>query len=250
MKFKTIIIDDEKLARERLTRLLEPFSETIEIIDEASDGLEAIEKVNSRNPDLIFLDIQMPEFTGFQVVENLKTVPWIVFATAFDEYALKAFQTNSIDYLLKPIDKERLKQTIEKLTRLKSEDKNDINQQIKQLLSGLKSPVAKRMQVKVGDKIRFLEYKDIFYFQASEKYVEVHTHDEEYLIETSIYKLEEDLKDEGFVRIHRSTLVNFNQIQEVYRWFGGKYMVRMKDKKKSELTVSQSMKENLGIGNP
>lgn len=247
MSFRTIIIDDEQLARERLRRLLEPYSDVITIIDEATDGRSAVEKINDQNPDLIFLDIQMPEFTGFQVLEKIKGNPWVIFATAFDEFALKAFETNSIDYLLKPIDKQRLKVSIEKLTKLKPAEKDEISAHIKQLLTDLKSPVSKKLQVKVGDKIRFLDYKDIYFFQANEKYVEVNTFDEQYLVEQSLYKIEEDLSRHGFVRVHRSTLVNFNQIQEVFKWFNGKYVVRMKDKKKSELPVSLSFKENLGI---
>lgn len=247
MNFRTIIIDDEQLARERLRRLLDSYSDVITIIDEASDGLSAVEKINKHHPDLIFLDIQMPEFTGFQVLEKITNNPWIIFATAFDEYALKAFETNSIDYLLKPIDKQRLKLSIEKLTKLKPAEKDEISAHIKQLLSDLKSPLTQKLQVKIGDKIRFLDYKDIIFFQANEKYVEVNTFDEQYLIEQSLYKIEEDLSRFGFVRVHRSTLVNFNQVQEVFKWFNGKYMVRMKDKKKSELPVSLSFKDNLGI---
>ena len=118
MKFRTILIDDEPLALERLKRMLEPLEEIIEITDCAYDGRDAVDKINRLKPELIFLDIQMPELNGFEVLERIDFLPLIIFSTAYDEYALKAFETNSIDYLLKPVEPERLKVSIEKLKRL------------------------------------------------------------------------------------------------------------------------------------
>ncbi|MBN8705325.1 MAG: response regulator transcription factor [Bacteroidetes bacterium] len=247
--FRTVIIDDEQLAIDRLKRLLLPYSESLDLVGQATDGRSGANLIDEVKPDLVFLDVQMPELNGFQVLETIRHQPWIIFTTAYDEFALKAFQTNSIDYLLKPIDKDRLKQAIEKLQRLIPGNEANPSDQIRKLLESLVPAPGKlaKLKIKTGDKIRFVDYSDIVYFEASEKYVEVHTVGETYLIEDTIYQLEEQLKNLSFVRIHRSTLINMDHLLEVVKWFGGKYKVRMKDQKKSELTVSLSYKENLGL---
>lgn len=247
--FRTVIIDDEQLAIDRLKRLLLPYSESLDLVGQATDGRSGANLIDEVKPDLVFLDVQMPELNGFQVLETIQHQPWIIFTTAYDEFALKAFQTNSIDYLLKPIDKDRLKQAIEKLQRLIPGTESNPSDQIRKLLESLVPAPAKlaKLKIKTGDKIRFVDYSDIVYFEACEKYVEVHTVGETYLIEDTIYQLEEQLKNLSFVRIHRSTLINTDHLLEVVKWFGGKYKARMKDQKKSELTVSLSYKENLGL---
>lgn len=246
--FKTLLVDDENLALDRLTRLLKPYSDQLNLIGTASDGRQAIDRIDDWKPDLVFLDVQMPERNGFEVLQEIHHQPWIIFTTAFDEYALKAFETNSIDYLLKPIDKERLALAMEKLGRLTRSDQTGLEDRLKGLLQSIQTPLAtNRLRIRLGDKIRFINLNDVVYFQATDKYVGVHTVDEIHLIDDTLYQLEAQLRNSNFVRIHRSTLINMDYVLEVFKWFGGKYKVRMKDKARSELVVSAGMKDNLGI---
>ena len=247
LKYQTILIDDEPLALDRLERLLQPHRDLIEIVDRAMSGHEAVEKIEAWKPDLIFLDIQMPELTGFEVLKKLTHQPWIIFSTAYDEYALKAFATNSIDYLLKPVDPERLKKALEKLQYLTRPEASAFQKQLQNLLAGIKPAVAKRIQVRAGDHIRFLNVKDIFFFQAEDKYVEARTFDEVFLLDETLNQLESHLPAEDFARIHRSTIINLNHLAEVVREFSGNYRARMKDKKKTELPVSRGAKAKLGL---
>lgn len=247
MKYQTILVDDEPLALDRLERLLRPYSETIAIVDRAGSGREALEKIEARKPDLVFLDIQMPELTGFEVLERLTHQPWIIFSTAYDEYALRAFATNAIDYLLKPVDPERLQKALEKLQRLTRDDMRALQGQLQKLLAGIKPAAAKRLQVRVGDSIRWLNVKDIFFLQAADKYVEAHTFDEVFLLDEPLQQLEAALPAEDFVRIHRSAIINLAHLEAVVRLFGGSHRARMKDKKKTELPVSRGAKANWGL---
>lgn len=247
MKYKTLLVDDEPLALDRLERLLQPHDDNVEIIGRASNGAEAVEKIETLKPDLIFLDIQMPEFSGFEVLEQLTHQPWIIFSTAYDEYALKAFATNSIDYLLKPVDPERLKKALEKLQHLTRNEASLFQRQLQNLLAGLKPALAKRLQVRAGNHIRFLNIKDIFFFQAADKYVAAHTFDNVFLLDETLNQLEAELPVEDFVRIHRSALINLNHLAEIVREFPGSYRARMKDRPQTELPVSRSAKARLRL---
>lgn len=245
-----MIIDDEKLAIDRLQRLLEPFEKDIEIIGIATDGRSAVQKINDLKPDLIFLDIQMPELTGFEVATQVSHHPWIIFSTAYDEYALKAFETNSIDYLLKPIDKKRLEIAIQKAKQIIEKPSESSSIQLHEILKKLGKPdgfLDQKLVIKVGDKIRYVDYADIIYFGAKDKVIEVHTATEIHVMEASLLQLEEDLKSQQFIRVHRSFLINSRFIKEVVRWFGGKFIVKMKDQKKSEIPISSSYKDRLGL---
>jgi len=247
MNYRTVLIDDEPLALERMKRLLKPHRDTIEIIDSAINGLEAVDSINRLNPDLIFLDIQMPELNGFEVLDRLNSLPLIIFCTAYDEYALKAFETNSIDYLLKPVEPERLKTAIKKLQRLTSDDKDSFHEQLHSMLSGLKKPGIKRIQVSAGDTIHLLPIDDIYFFRAEDKYVMAGTYDKTYVLSQTLNQLESELPSDDFIRIHRSSVINLNHIDTITRWFGGKYRVRMRDKEKTELDISRGSKHKLGL---
>lgn len=247
-RYRTLLIDDEPLALDRLKRLLVPHSDIIDILDTAGNGLDAVEKIHHLKPDIIFLDIQMPECDGFQVLERLNTLPHVIFCTAYDEYALKAFETNAIDYLLKPVEPERLAKSIDKLQRLTGDEKAHFEKQIQEFITQLRKPASKRIQVRVGDRIRLLHPKDIYFFKASDKYVEAHTFDQSYLLNQTLNQLELELTPFDFVRIHRSVLINLNHMEEIFRWFGGTYRVRMKDKIKSELALSRAARQKLGWG--
>lgn len=245
-RYRTLLIDDEPLALQRLRRLLEPHSDVIEIQDTACHGIEAVTKINRLKPDLIFLDIQMPELDGFQVLERLHTFPYIIFCTAYDDYALRAFETNAIDYLLKPVEPERLAKAIDKLQRLTGDDRKTFETQLQHLMAHLKKPKSRRIQVRIGDRIRLLNPKDICFFKASDKYVEGHTTDQSYLLNQTLNQLETELAEYDFVRIHRSALINLNHLEEMFRWFGGSFRVRMKDKARTELPLSRAARQKLG----
>lgn len=233
---RTILIDDEPLAIKRLMRLLKPFDSLIDIIDTAENGLQAVEKINAHSPDLVFLDIQMPGLNGFQVLEALgENRPKVIFATAYDQYALKAFEENSIDYLLKPVEKERLKKTIDKL---KASESNAISPELIQRLLGQLEP-KKAMQsisVKQGEKIKIVSLKDVSYFQASGKYVVLHHENgEQFVINYTIKTLNEKLPKTEFVQVSRGSIINKSRISELERFFNGKYKITLNDSKNSQL---------------
>ncbi len=255
---KTILIDDEPLAISRLKRLLANYGTTIQIIDEAHNGQEGLEKIESLKPDLIFLDIEMPLMTGFEMLANLSYMPMVIFSTAYDQYAIRAFEENSVDYLLKPIEAERLEKTIEKLKKLedKKED-SSLNANLMQLLEQLKikedalrTPAQKQttahsISVKSGERILFIPLTEISYFEAEDKYVFLNTTDgKQYLTNYTITGLEEKLPD-NFVRVSRSAIVNSFHIKELQKYFNGKYLVVMRDSKTTKLETGSTYGDNL-----
>jgi two-component system LytT family response regulator len=242
--FRTILVEDERPAMNRLERMLNSINESIEIIDKAYSGSEAVDKINKYKPDLIFLDIQMPELTGFEVLEHLDCLPMIIFITAYDEFALKAFETNSVDYLLKPVTKERLNQALEKLSRFSDKDYDEIALKLKNLLNNIKSDKLKRIQIKLGNKVKFLPVDDIYFLKADNKYVEVYTYENKYLINDPLSNLEKILP-EDFVRIHRSVIINLKHSDEMFKVSKDLYNIKMKDNKQSILPVSRSMRSKL-----
>lgn len=247
MKYTAILIEDETLALHRLERLLEPYNDFIKVIEKARNGIEAVEKINKLSPNLIFLDIQMPELDGFEVLKKLKHLPLIIFTTAYDEYALKAFETNSIDYLLKPIDPKRLKKALDKLKNLSSTGKASLRDEITKLIKDVKAEQTKRIKITVGDKTRFINVNDIYFIKTIEKHIEIYTYDKKYIMSKSLNQMETELSNEEFIRVHRSVIINMNYIDEAIRWFSGTYKVRMKDKDNSELPVSRGQKFKLGL---
>lgn len=244
--WKTIIIDDEALARKRLSALLTDFP-YIELIAEARDGFEALEVIHQLHPELIFLDIQMPGLSGFEMLEQLSEHPLIIFTTAFDQYALKAFEEYAIDYLLKPIEKKRLERALNKLHYLSGADREVWQSQLTSLLDSLRKPRVNRYPVKVGDRVLFIDYDDIYYFQATDKVVVLHTYDKTYVCGDSLNVLAEKLPGDMFVRAHRSILVNTKHVKEARRWFAGKYRLIMSDKNRSELPLSGKQRKYFGF---
>lgn len=241
--YKTLIIDDEPPARARLHKLLENFQETFRVLDEAKNGVEAVEKINQLQPDVIFLDIEMPGWNGFELLERLEKIPIVIFCTAYDQYSLKAFETNSIDYLLKPVRLERLQQTVEKLTHFK---KNLSSATMMSVLKEFYSQkVEKKMTsitVKKGDKLIFIKLDEVTHFEADEKYVTVYTNKENHLIEQSLAQLETKLPD-CFIRVHRSVIVNKNQIVEVQKYFNSRFVITINNQKKTTITSGRSYNE-------
>lgn len=243
MSLTALIVDDEPLARIRMHKLLEPFTDRISIVGEAGDGRQAVEKIRSLKPDVVFLDIQMPGMTGFEVLAELseEETPWIVFATAFDEYAVKAFEENAMDYLLKPIEPERLQQTLEKLEKFEKSTGNNFYEGLRKLVERTQTgSYMQRLQVKIGDRTLLVHVRDIIRFESDEKYTAVHTLDSKYIIDTPLVELEQKLDPQEFIRVHRAHLVSIPHIIEIQRQFGGKLRILLDDKAHTAIAVSRN----------
>ncbi|MBD8487698.1 LytTR family transcriptional regulator DNA-binding domain-containing protein [Echinicola sp. CAU 1574] len=239
--YKTIIVDDEPLARIRLRSMLEDYPKKFEIIAEAENGEQAIEKINQLKPELICLDIQMPEINGFDVLKHLHYLPKVIFCTAYDEFALKAFETNCIDYLVKPLTKERFARTIEKMEQL-SDKPSDINmdQLIEQFNRQIKKSETSSIPVKVGDRVIFVRLEDVSYFQADEKYISIITKQaKSYILDSSLKKLEEKLPD-YFIRVHKSYLINKNLLKEINKYYNNRFVLVLDDYNQSKITSGRS----------
>jgi two-component system LytT family response regulator len=241
MVYKTIVIDDEPAARRLMKNLLLEHSATIHVVDEAGNGREAIQKINALKPDLIFLDIQMPDLTGFEVLEQIQHQPNIIFTTAYEQYAIKAFDNFSIDYLLKPIKEERLQQSIDKLQNFgrlnQTFDLNGLHDIIRQLQAPVKSAA---LPIRTGDRITLLRYENIIYLEAQDKYVYVFTADgQKHLTDQSLTSLEDKLPIQ-FYRIQKSYIINKDRIREMHRHFNSRYLFIMEDKNGTRLTSGRT----------
>jgi two-component system, LytTR family, response regulator len=244
---KTILIDDEPLAISRLKRLLSRYETDFALIAEAKNGQEGLELIEGLKPDLIFLDIEMPEMNGFEMLSKLSYMPIVVFATAFDQYAIRAFEENSIDYLLKPIEAERLEKTVEKLRKIRQQPTDNLfNANLLEMLEKLKpKKEIHSISVKSGERILFISLTDIAYFEADDKYVFLNTIDgKQHLTNFTIVNLEEKLPD-NFLRISRAAIVNALVIKELQKSFNGKYVVLLKDAKLSKIKTGSSFGDNL-----
>ena len=247
---RAIIVDDEPLARGRLRKLLEQHRD-VEVVDEAGSGAEAVSTIEEHHPDLIFLDIEMPDFNGFEVLHRLTRRPWVIFTTGYDHYAMKAFEAAGIDYLLKPIDSEHLERALGKLQRMHGGTQDNLEERVEKLLRGWNiQPASKqyleRIAVRLGERILLIDVRDVTHFHASEKYVFARTAaGKEHIINQTIAELEEQLDPQFFARVHRSTIVNVRHIKEIQIWFGGKYRLVLDDKEASEVVVSRNMAKKL-----
>lgn len=232
---KTIIIDDERLARTELRRLLEPFKE-LEIVAEAVNVDDAVEKINQFEPELIFLDIQMPGKTGFDLLEILDKVPKVIFTTAYDEYALKAFEYNALDYLLKPIEPKRLEDSIRKLM----ESSRNIIQSSKEPKNILTAD--DQVFVKDGDKCWFVKLEKIRLFESEGNYVRLFFDDQKPLILRTLNYLDERLDPKTFFRASRKHIINLNWVESIEPWLNGGLLVKLKGGHKVEVSRRQSVK--------
>ncbi|HQB64656.1 MAG TPA: LytTR family transcriptional regulator DNA-binding domain-containing protein [Fibrobacteraceae bacterium] len=249
MIWKILIVDDEPLARVRMRNLLLEYPQDIEIIGEAGSGEEAIQKIRSLSPDLVFLDIQMPDINAFDVLNSLneEEIPLVVFTTAFDDYALRAYEENTIDYLLKPIEDERLSLTMEKLrkqAKAQVSTENDLLSsfswdKFKQLVAA-EQPFLSRIQVRIGDRTILVNVDEVIRFQSEEKYTMAYTLTNQYLIDTPLVELEAKLNPQQFVRVHRAHLVAIDYIAEIHRAEAGRLCIILKDKAKTMISVSRN----------
>ena len=244
---KTLLIDDESLAISRLRRLLDKHRDTFEVIGEATNGAEGLTLIETERPDVVFLDIEMPLLNGFEMLARVTTVPMVVFATAFNQYAIRAFEENSVDYLLKPIEADRLARTAQKIRSLVERTDtaqpatNPMTESVMRLLAQMQpKKEIYSISVKTGEKIILVPLSDIAYFEAEDKYVFLCTVDgQKYLTSYTLTTLDEKLPD-MFVRVSRSVMVNRHKISEVHRHFDGKFVLAMTDKKGTKLTTGST----------
>lgn len=236
--WNTIVIDDETLARQRLKRLLTAH-DCINIVGEASNGLEGLQQIELLQPDLVFLDIEMPVLNGFEMLSRLAKPPKVIFTTAYDQYAVKAFDEESIDYLLKPIEKERLEKAVNKLKKLQTGGSYTIPLEL--LMSQLKiKKDIKTLTVKIGDRILLIKLQELAFIEAEDKYVFLNTLDgNKNLTDFTIASLEEKLPDQ-FVKINRGTIINSDLIKEIRKGFNGAFFFIMNDLHQTKLSSSRS----------
>ncbi len=233
---RALIIDDERLARKELTSLLQDYPE-IEIIGEAANADEALEQIIEHKPDLLFLDIQMPGKTGFELLETLDSVPLVIFTTAYDEYALKAFEVNALDYLLKPIQYERLKEAISKVLTFAKNNKKD-----EHITSLPKLGLSDQVFVKDGDKCWFVRLSEIRLFESDGNYIKVYFGTNRPMIHKSLNALDEKLNDRDFFRASRKHIINLSWLETIEPWFNGGLMVKLKGGERVEVSRRQATK--------
>ncbi|HUR46352.1 MAG TPA: LytTR family DNA-binding domain-containing protein [Candidatus Saccharimonadales bacterium] len=247
MKIRAMIADDEPLARERLRDLLSADSR-IDLIAECTDGRQAVETIQTQSPDLVFLDVQMPELDGFGVLAELdpKQRPAIIFVTAHDKFALRAFEVHALDYLLKPFDRDRFKAALDRaLTHLQQHDTKDLKDRLSALLKDVRPETkhAERIAIKSSGKVIFLKTSEIDWIEAADNYVNLHAGAESHLHRETMSSLEELLDPARFMRINRSTMVNLDCIKELQPLFHGEYSVILKNG--TRLTLSRGYREKL-----
>ena len=231
---KALIVDDERLARAELTRLLVPYKE-IFIVGEAVNALDAQKKISELKPDIIFLDIQMPGKNGFELLEDLDFVPKVIFTTAYDEYALKAFEYNALDYLLKPIEPKRLEEAIRKLS--KPESKTDVSLESQDMLKR-----EDQFFVKDGDRCWFVKLSDVRLFESEGNYVRIYFNEFKPLILRTLNYLDERLDQKTFFRASRKHILNLKWIENIEPWLNGGLLVKLKGGQKVEVSRRQSVK--------
>ena len=246
-KIRTVIVDDEELARDRIQTLLEEQPD-VEIVGVCADGQSAIETIERTQPDLVFLDVQMPGMDGFEVVENLEgeKLPAVVFVTAHDGHALKAFEIHALDFLLKPFDQTRFEKALERArSQVNRANGTVLDSRLVSLLEELREErkYSERLIVKSSGRVFFVRTEEIDWVEASGNYVKIHTKSDAHLLRESMKNMEAKLDPKTFVRIHRSAIVNIDRIKELEPWFHGEYIVIMRDG--TRLTASRVYSDRL-----
>ncbi len=244
MTIRTLIVDDEPLARARIRRFLEDEAD-VELIAECTNGLEAVASIREHHPDLVFLDIQMPEKNGFEVLKMLGSdVPTVIFVTAYDNYALQAFDVHALDYVLKPFGRERLQRALGRAReQIEGRRFGNIDERIASLIADLKpeKKFLERLVVKSVGRVFFLKVDEIDWIEAAGNYVKLHTGNESHMIRETMNGVAAKLDPEKFLRIHRSTVVNIDRIKELQPMFSGDYAVIMTNG--TELALSRNYRE-------
>ena len=234
-KIRTVIVDDEPLARRGIRSQLNE-EKDFEIISECRNGLEAVETIAEKSPDLVFLDVQMPELDGFGVLEAVgaRKMPAVIFVTAYDKYALQAFDVHALDYLLKPIDPDRFNKALERArAQLDRTSIQDLSQRLQGLLKDLRGSRAtkftERLVIKSAGRISFLPIADIDWIEAADNYVRLHVGRDQHLLRETLSSLEQRLDPDRFIRIQRSRIVNLQRVKELQPLFRGVYEIRLQD---------------------
>ena len=219
-QIRVLIVDDEALARERIRTLLKS-ADNVEIVAESTGGREAVDAIIAQRPDLVFLDVQMPDLNGFEVLDAVASewLPAVIFVTAYDEYAIKAFDVHAIDYLLKPIEPERFRKALSRATK--------------------RGPID-RLVIRARGKVSFLKPSEIDWIEADGKHARLHAGRDTHVVRHTLKRLEQRLAQHGFVRVHRSAIVNVDRIKELEPWFHGEYVVILKDGTKLTSSAAHS----------
>src|SRR5262245_10687562 len=243
---RTLVVDDEKLARDRLSGFLRGLDD-IELVGEAADGVQAVELIGEHRPDLVFLDVQMPGMSGFDVLEALRPdVPQVVFATAYDEYAIRAFDVAAVDYLLKPFARARVAEAVARVrSRLGSTTSTvDLDALLARLGDRPRDQLS-RVPAHAGRRILLLKPEDILWFGVEHRLVYAHTVERGFMTNFTLRELEERLDRDTFFRAHKATLVNLGQVKEIVPWFGGRFKLVMRGRDDGEVIVSRAQAREL-----
>lgn len=259
-KIRTLIVDDEPLARERVRTMVGQEAD-LEVIAEARDGAEAVDAILSREPDLVFLDVQMPKLDGFEVISSVgpERMPPVVFTTAFDHHALRAFEVQAVDYLLKPFDHERFQGALSRVRQqIDRQESGELGRKLIALVRDMQGDVpmmvdsgpapsadrrSERMVVKSNGRLFFLRAEEIDWVEAAGNYVRLHVGSDAHLLRETMNAIESRLDPEVFFRIHRSRIVNIERVKELQPWFNGEYVVLLRNGTK--LTLSRGYREKL-----
>ena len=256
-RYRVLIVDDEKIARQRLRLLLDEAGAGVDVVGEAAGGEEAVRLIDTLRPDLVFLDVQMPDLTGFEVLGALESeaLPAVIFVTAYDQYALRAFEVHALDYLLKPYDDERFQEALDRVRQhLRRHRTGDLTQRIRKLLQALESvrPAAAekpsyldRLAVKSGGRVQFFKVDEVDWIEAAGDYMCLHIGKKPHYVREKMGTLEEKLDPRRFVRIHRSTIVNRERVRELRSYFHGEYIVILHDG--TQLKLSRTYRDNLDL---
>jgi two-component system LytT family response regulator/two-component system response regulator LytT len=243
---RTLVVDDEKLARDRLSGFLRGLDD-IELVGEAADGVQAVELISEQRPDLVFLDVQMPGMNGFDVLEALRPeVPHVVFATAYDEYAIRAFDVAAVDYLLKPIARARVAEAVARVrSRLEtSAGASDLDALLARL-NDRPRELLTRVPAHAGRRILLLKPEDVLWFGVEHRLVYAHTSERGFMTNFTLRELEERLDPDTFFRAHKATLVNLAQVKEIVPWFGGRFKLAMRGRDDADVVVSRAQAREL-----
>ncbi len=246
-KIRALIVDDEPLAREGIRMRLEQEPD-VKVIGACKNGREAVAAILREVPDLVFLDIQMPRLDGFGVIEavGVKRMPHVIFVTAYDEHALRAFEVSALDYLLKPIDGGRFSEALERArSRIRGENLEAVSERLHEMMAALRAERKhlERLSIKSAGRITFLSVDEIDWIEAADNYVQVHAGRESHLLHATMNSLEGRLDPDKFLRIHRSAIVNVGRIKELHPMFHGEYRIVLKDG--TRLTSGRGYRENL-----
>ncbi|PYS47531.1 MAG: DNA-binding response regulator [Acidobacteria bacterium] len=246
-KIRTVIVDDEPIARRGIRAQLKEEAD-IEIVAECGNGRDAIKVIEEQKPDLVFLDIQMPELDGFSVIEaiNAERLPAVIFVTAYDKYALRAFEVHALDYLLKPFDNERFTKALERARKqIERRSLSDLNRRLQSLIDDLKSnrKYAERLVIKSAGRIFFLNVEEIDWIEAADNYVRLHAGRDSHLLRETMSSLEGRLDPTQFLRIHRSIIINTRRIKELHPLFHGEYEIVLSNGKR--LTSGRNYRNRL-----